>query len=249
MATELVYGRHAVAALCRTDPAGVTELWVQAERREALIDEVVATLERLGVAVHRVPRKTLDRLSGGARHQGVAARYRASTRRRVSELDDVLGGARNPLLLVLDRVQDPHNVGACLRTADAAGAHALVVPRHRAAGLTPAARKVASGAAEHVPVLAVSNLGRALAALDERGVRVVGTAADAPVSLYELDLRGPLAVVVGGEESGLRRLTREHCHVLARIPMAGAVGSLNVSVAAGVCLFEAARQRRGEPPG
>ncbi len=167
-----------------------------------------------------------------------APRSEAELERRLDALD------HPPLLLVLDGVQDPHNLGACLRSADAAGADAVLAPRDRAAGLTPAVRKVAAGAAEHLPFVVVTNLARALRALRERGVRVVGTAGEAETSLYAAELRGPLALVVGGEARGLRRLTREHCDLLVALPMAGAVESLNVSVAAGVALFEAVRQRQ-----
>jgi 23S rRNA (guanosine2251-2'-O)-methyltransferase len=192
-------------------------------------------------------RDRLDRLAGGTGHQGIAAQVNAPAALGEKALDELLTALEEPpLLLVLDGVQDPHNLGACLRSADAAGAHAVIAPRDRAAGLTPVACKVASGAAESVPFIQVTNLARTLRHLrDGWQVRVVGTAGEAETLLYDADLTGPLALVMGSEEKGLRRLTREQCDLLVRLPMAGAVESLNVSVAAGVALFEAVRQRRG----
>jgi len=184
----------------------------------------------------------LQRLAGGPRHQGVVARVTPLAAKH--SLDDVLDGVDGPpLLLVLDGVTDPHNLGACLRVADGAGAHAVLAPKDHAVGLNATVAKVASGAAETVPYLMVTNLARALGELKERDIVVVGTAEDAPQTLYELDLRGPVALVLGAEGSGLRQLTRKTCDLLVRLPMAGAVESLNVSVAAGICLFEALRQR------
>ena len=181
----------------------------------------------------------------GARHQGIVIRCKALRTDVPVDIDDLLMQLDDsPFLLVLDCVQDPHNLGACLRTAAAVGVHAVVVPGHDSARLTPVVRKVASGAAESIPLIRVANLVRTLRVLRQRGVVIVGTALDAANSLYEMDLTGPLALVLGGESRGLRRLTREHCDWLLRIPMIGSVESLNVSVAAGVCLFEALRQRQ-----
>ncbi|NIR31174.1 MAG: 23S rRNA (guanosine(2251)-2'-O)-methyltransferase RlmB [Gammaproteobacteria bacterium] len=246
MAKELVYGWHTVGALCERDPAGVTEIWVQQGRHDPRSERVLALATRYGIAVHRASTRTLDRMAGGAHHQGVVAAYRAvSSGAPAPDLQEVLAKAPGPvLLLVLDGVQDPHNLGACLRTADAAGVNAVVIPRHRAANLTPGARKVAAGAAGSVPLHRVTNLARTLGELRAAGVRVVGAADDAADSLYEADLSGPIALVLGGEERGLRRLTREQCGALVRIPTAARTPTLNVSVAAGVCLFEALRQRR-----
>lgn len=244
MTGSLVYGRHAVEALVRRDIAGVLELWVLDGRRDALVESVLALAGEAGIALHQVPRRTLDALVGGARHQGLIARYRGHGSSSATSLGDLLSGLVEPaLLLVLDGVEDPHNLGACLRSADAAGVHAVVVPRSRTCGLTPAVRKVASGAAESIVLLEVANLARALRELRDSGVRVVGTSGETGLSLFEADLTGHLALVMGAEQGGLRRLTREHCDLLVRIPMSGSVESLNLSVAAGVCLFEARRQR------
>ncbi|GIX30744.1 MAG: 23S rRNA (guanosine-2'-O-)-methyltransferase RlmB [Porticoccaceae bacterium] len=241
-------GVHAVAALLKTEPERIRELRVLPgagnERRRRLAERA----RRLGVAVASATRAELDRLAGPG-HQGVAVRCRAGAvrdehflLRLLEELD------HSPFLLVLDGVTDPHNLGACLRAADGAGADAVVAPRDRACGLTPTVRKVACGAAESVPFVAVTNLARTLAALREQGVWVVGLDAAAPRSLFEVDLAGPVALVLGAEGEGLRRLTREGCDHLVRLPMAGAVESLNVGVAAGICLYEGVRQRlaRGE---
>jgi 23S rRNA (guanosine2251-2'-O)-methyltransferase len=186
----------------------------------------------------------LAQLAGTTRHQGVVARV--SALKLQHSLDEVLDGvAGAPLVLVLDGVTDPHNLGACLRVADGAGAHAVVAPKDHAVGLNATVAKVASGAAETVPYLMVTNLARTLGELKERDLRVVGTSDDAATTIYDVDLRGPVALVLGAEGAGLRQLTRRSCDELVRIPMAGAVESLNVSVAAGVCLYEALRQRRG----
>ena len=200
-----------------------------------------------GVTIADADDAHLEQLAGGERHQGVAAELvpRAADPETLLEeaLESVTGAA--PLLLVLDGVTDPHNLGACLRSADAAGVAAVIVPRDRAAGLTPVVRKVAAGAAETVPLVQVVNLARTLRDLRDRGVWLVGTADDAPRTLYDVDLRGPTTLVLGSEGEGMRRLTREACDELVSIPMAGAVESLNVSVATGVALYEAVRQRRG----
>jgi 23S rRNA (guanosine2251-2'-O)-methyltransferase len=194
--------------------------------------------------VRQVDPSDLDRVVPGVNHQGVAARSATPTAGNERDLDDLLDRLVEPaFLLVLDGVQDPHNLGACLRTCDAAGAHAIIAPRDNAVGLTPAACKVASGAAGRVPYIQVTNLARTLRRLQEQGVWLVGTAGEAETSLFDADLRGPLALVMGGEERGLRRLTREHCDLLVSLPMIGRVESLNVSVATGVALYEALRQR------
>jgi 23S rRNA (guanosine2251-2'-O)-methyltransferase len=240
-----VFGLHAVAALLEHEPGRVTRLWVLASRKDARLNRLVELARKRGVPINESSRVELDGLTERGRHQGVVAAYAGeSAPLAEADLDRVLDGAQgSALVLVLDGIQDPHNLGACLRTADAAGAHAVVAPRDRAVGLTPAARKVASGAAEAVPFIQVTNLARTLRVLKDRGLRVVGAAGDAGQSLFDADLVGPLALVMGGEGGGLRRLTREQCDTLVRVPMAGAVESLNVSVAAGVCLYEAVRQR------
>ncbi len=243
-----VFGYHAVRAALDEDPGALTGLWVQLGRRDARIRGLIERAEAAGVAIHPVPRAALGERAGGGRHQGVVARCRGDGTRQGPEDPLTLVAALDvpALLLVLDGVQDPHNLGACLRTAEAAGAHAVIVPRDRAVGITPTVRKVASGAVGRVPFLQVTNLARTLQSLrEEAGVRVAGAAAGAPMTAYEADLSGPLALVLGGEERGLRRLTRERCDLLVGLPMAGRVESLNVAVAAGALLFEACRQRLG----
>ncbi|MBP7711114.1 MAG: 23S rRNA (guanosine(2251)-2'-O)-methyltransferase RlmB [Gammaproteobacteria bacterium] len=240
-----VFGLHAVAALLEHEPGRVTRLWVLESRKDARLNRLVEVARKRGVPINESTRVELDSLAEGARHQGVVAAYAGeSAPLGEADLERLLDAAQGPaLVLVLDGVQDPHNLGACLRTADAAGVHAVVAPRDRAVGLTPAVLKVASGAAESVPFVQVTNLARTLRALKDRGLQVVGAAGGAEQPLFAADLSGPLALVMGGEGGGLRRLTREQCDALVRVPMAGTVESLNVSVAAGVCLYEAVRQR------
>ena len=209
------------------------------ERQQA----VLALAERQGVALQRVAGDELDAQAEGV-HQGVVAEVVPSqlwSEEMLGHMLDRLEGA--PLLLVLDGVTDPHNLGACLRSADAAGAHAVIVPRDRSASLNPTVRKVACGAAETVPLVAVTNLSRTLKQLKQRGLWVVGTAGEADQLIYDVDFTVPSIIIMGAEGAGMRRLTREHCDYLAKLPMAGSVSSLNVSVAAGICLFEAVRQR------
>lgn len=243
---EWIYGLHPVAAALRYEPDRVQELWVERNRRDARLQALLQTAAAQGVAVRPVERAELDRRSGHARHQGVLARCLAGVPARTEqELPAILQAAPTaPLLMALDGVQDPHNLGACLRSAAAAGVDAVLAPVDRAVGLTPVVRKVASGAAEITPFIQVTNLARALDRLKEQGVWLIGAAGEAEQTLYELDFTGPVAIVLGAEEKGLRRLTREQCDYLARIPMTSGVESLNVSVAAGIFLFEVVRQRR-----
>jgi 23S rRNA (guanosine2251-2'-O)-methyltransferase len=239
-----LHGFHAVSARLRFAPATVRELYVDASRRDARMRTLLERAEALGVTVLRVDAHRLDGLSGHAPHQGVVAMADEMT--MPTSLDDVLDAIPAgvpPLLLVLDGVTDPHNLGACLRVADGAGVHAVIAPKDRAVGIGATVAKVASGAAESVPYITVTNLARTLRELKERDIRVVGTSDDAPATIHALDLRGPVAWVLGAEGEGMRRLTRETCDELARIPMQGAVESLNVSVASGVCLYETVRQR------
>lgn len=248
MATRLVYGKHAVSALLERDPAGIQELWLQDGREDAVHEQAAAFATRHGVSVHSVARATLDRMLDGARHQGIAARYRATQAPAGADLDGLLGAlGKTALLLVLDGVQDPRNLGACLRSADAAGADAVIVPRRRAVGLTPAARKSASGAGERVALVAVPNLAQALRRMRDAGVFLFGASAGAGIAYTEADLRGRVAIVLGGEGRGLRRLSAELCDQIIHIPMRPGVDSLNVSVAAALCLFEARRQRSQMP--
>ena len=235
---------HAVRALLGRRPAAVRRVVVQAGRDDRRAHELVELARSKGVAVETRPVAELDALAAGGVHQGVVARVAPATPLAEEELLVRLAdGARPPLVLVLDGVQDPHNLGACLRTADAAGADAVVVPRDRAVGLTPVVRKVAAGAAESVAFSQVTNLARFLRALKEQGLWVVGTDGEAEQLHTAADLKGPLALVLGAEGAGMRRLTREHCDLVVRLPMLGAVQSLNVSVAAGIVLYEALRQR------
>ncbi len=240
-----IYGLHTVAAALRSDPESIARLYVDRARRDERMKELRALALEAGVCVEAIERERLDELVGGARHQGAVAEGQAALAHDERGLAPLLEGlSEPPFLLVLDQVQDPHNLGACLRSADAAGVHAVLLPGRRAAGLSATVRRVACGAAESVPLVQVGNLARALRTLRNRGIWLVGAAGDGDTLLYEADLRGPLALVLGGEGKGLRRLTREHCDVLVRIPMAGSVASVNVSVATGICLFEAVRQRR-----
>ena len=240
--TRVIYGFHAVTSRLRQSPASVKELYLDAAREDRRSLELLKAAESRGARVMRVDEKRLDGLTHHARHQGVAARIEIA--RLPTHVEDVLDALDEPpLLLILDGVTDPHNLGACLRVADAMGVHAVIAPKDRAVGINATVSKVASGAAEAVPYIAVTNLARAMRELKDRGVWLVGTDERAEHDLYRMKLAGPLAWVVGAEGEGMRRLTRENCDELVRIPMLGAVESLNVSVSAGICLAETRRQR------
>jgi 23S rRNA (guanosine2251-2'-O)-methyltransferase len=240
--TRVLHGFHAVTARIRQHPDSILELYVQSDRRDPRARDLLKQAEAAGLRVIPVVASRLDGLTGNARHQGVAARVNAN--QRVMHLDDVLDTLTEPaFLLVLDGVQDPHNLGACLRSADAFGVHAVIAPKDRAVGINATVEKVACGAAETVPYITVTNLARTLRELQERGIWVVGTAGEAETSLDRFRHEGPIAWVLGAEGEGLRRLTRETCDELVRIPMQGSVESLNVSVSTGICLFETRRQR------
>jgi len=242
MSKQILAGFHAVGARLRHAPASIETIYVDERRRDGRMVDLQQRAKSLGVRVALIDAERLRGLAGEAPHQGVVAL--AVELEQAVSLDDVLNRIdSNTMLLLLDGVTDPRNLGACLRVADAAGVGAVIVPRDRSAGLTPSALKAAAGAAETVPLIAVTNLARAMDDLRDADVRMVGAVAEAKQSLYELDLTGPLAWALGAEDSGLRRLTRERCDVLARIPLAGHVESLNVSVATGICLFESKRQR------
>jgi 23S rRNA (guanosine2251-2'-O)-methyltransferase len=245
--SQLVAGVHSVRTALKHGADAVREIWVEARRKDRRVREVIELAKAAGVRISQVSREELDRMVPGANHQGVVASTEVPASLDETGLKELLQAIEEPLfLLVLDGVQDPHNLGACLRSADAAGVHAVIAPKDRSAGLTPTACKVACGAAETVPFVQVTNLARTLRWLSEElGVWLVGTAGEAESELYDADLKGPLGIVMGGEEKGMRRLTREACDLLAKLPMAGSVESLNVSVAAGITLFEAVRQRRG----
>ncbi|WP_312289051.1 23S rRNA (guanosine(2251)-2'-O)-methyltransferase RlmB [Stutzerimonas nitrititolerans] len=241
---ERVYGLHAVEALLRHHPKRVKQVWLAEGRGDPRVRVLLELAEQARVRVGQCERREMDTWVEGV-HQGVVAEVSPSQVWGEAMLEELLDRAEGPpLLLVLDGVTDPHNLGACLRTADAAGALAVIVPKDKAATLNATVRKVACGAAEVVPLVAVTNLARSLEKLQQRGLWVVGTAGEAEQVIYAQDLTGPTVLVMGAEGKGMRRLTREHCDFLVRLPMTGSVSSLNVSVATGVCLFEALRQRQ-----
>ena len=239
---KILAGFHAVASRLRQKPDTLGEIYVDATRNDGRARDLKKMAEAAGVRVIPVDAKRLDGMAGGARHQGVVAQARELDMPKF--IEDVLDElAEPPLILILDGVQDPHNLGACLRVADGAGAHAVIAPKDRSCGLTAAAIKVASGAAESVPYIVVTNLARTMRDLKDRNIWLVGTADSAPQTIYQARLDGALGLVMGAEGEGLRRLTQDTCDLLVSIPMMGAVESLNVSVASGVCLYEARRRR------
>nr|WP_316639521.1 23S rRNA (guanosine(2251)-2'-O)-methyltransferase RlmB [uncultured Roseateles sp.] len=241
-AQKILFGFHAVTVRLKTAPQSIVEVHVDATRRDQRMRQFVERVKESGVKLFDSDDERLNKICGSSRHQGVVARVQALAQQH--SLDDVLDAVEGPaLLLVLDGVTDPHNLGACLRVADGAGAHAVIAPKDNAAGINATVAKVASGAAETVPYFMVTNLARTLNELKERDIWVIGTSDTATKSLYELDLKGPVALVLGAEGQGMRQLTGKTCDELVRVPMKGAVESLNVSVAAGVCLYEALRQR------
>jgi 23S rRNA (guanosine2251-2'-O)-methyltransferase len=248
MSTRILFGFHSVAVRLKASPKSVLEIHVDATRRDQRMRQFALRARDAGARLIDSDDDRLQKMCGTHRHQGVVARVEAIALSH--SLDDTLDAVDgDPLLLVLDGITDPHNLGACLRVADGAGAHAVIAPKDHAVGVNATVAKVASGAADTVPYFMVTNLARSLNELKERNIRIVGTSDDATQSLYDLDLRGPLALVLGAEGSGLRQLTRKTCDQLVRLPMHGAVESLNVSVASGVCLYEAVRQRiqRADP--
>jgi len=239
---RILFGFHAITVRMKTAPKSVIELHVEANRRDARMRSFVDRARESDIKIVETDGERLDKLAGTSRHQGVVARVEVVA--MPHSLDEVVESIEGPpLLLILDGVTDPHNLGACLRVADGAGAHAIVAPKDHAVGVNATVAKVASGAAETVPYIMVTNLARTLNELKDFDIRIIGTSDDAEQDLYDLDLTGPVAFVLGSEGDGMRQLTRKTCDQLVRIPMAGAVESLNVSVAAGVCLFEALRQR------
>jgi len=242
MSARYIYGFHAITAKLRHDPESIKEMLVDVSRQDARARELLQHAELQGIKIIGCDGKRLDGMAPGARHQGVMARIEGG--RKAAHLDDVLDTLTEPaFLLVLDSVTDPRNLGACLRVADAAGVHAVIAPKDKAVGLTDVAIKTACGAAETVPYVMVTNLARTLRELKEREIWVVGTAGEATSDLYAADWPLATAWVMGAEGEGMRRLTRETCDQLVKIPMHGSVESLNVSVAAGVCLFEVRRRR------
>jgi 23S rRNA (guanosine2251-2'-O)-methyltransferase len=243
-APKVLFGFHAVGVRVKTAPQSVIEIYFDPTRRDARMRQFVDRATEAGIRLIEADGPRLAKLSGGHGHQGVAARV--SEIKMVHSLDELLEGIEkieSPLILVLDGVTDPHNLGACLRVADGAGAHAVIAPKDHAVGINATVAKVASGAAETVPYFMVTNLARTLNELKERNIWIIGTSDDAPKTLYQVDLKGPTALVLGAEGDGMRQLTRKTCDELISIPMCGGVESLNVSVASGVCLYEARRQR------
>ena len=245
---EFLYGLHSVAAVLENEPERILDLMVAKGRDDDRINQVVSLARKSGISVQFVHRKTLDEKSNGEQNQGLLARAKPARVMNEGDLDSILERVQNTeheqaFFLVLDGVTDPHNLGACIRNADAAGVQAVIVPKDNAVGITPVVRKVAVGAAETVPLIQVTNLARTLKHLQEEGVWIVGTAGEADQLIYDCKMDGPIALVMGAEGKGMRRLTRETCDELVKLPMAGAVSSLNVSVATGICLFDIVRQR------
>ncbi|MCV6590216.1 MAG: 23S rRNA (guanosine(2251)-2'-O)-methyltransferase RlmB [Marinobacterium sp.] len=247
MSDELIFGQHAVRTALKRDAKRIRGLMFQKGRRDEKAQALLELAEQLGLDIRMAPRGQMDELTAGGAHQGIIAfciAMKAYNERFLDQrLDELEAEGTVPFLLVLDGVTDPHNLGACLRTADAAGVHAVIAPKDRSAPLNATVAKVACGAAEAMPYVQVTNLSRTLQSLQQRGVWITGTAGETDQLLTQANLTGPMALVMGAEGKGMRRLTREHCDQLVKIPMAGEVSSLNVSVATGICLFEAVRQR------
>ena len=243
----LIYGFHSVGSRLRRDPAGVSELYVDARRDDGRIRDLITLAASVGVVARPVPAARLDSLCPDGRHQGVVAM--ASAPEPITDLDALLDGLQGPpLLLLLDGVTDPRNLGACLRVADGAGAHAVIAPKDRACSLTDVAVRTAAGAAENIPYVMVTNLARTVVELQERDIRVIGTADQSEVNLWEVELTPATAWALGAEGSGLRRLVRDRCDEVVSIPMAGHVESLNVAVASGIVLYESFRRRSVQAP-
>lgn len=242
MSNEFIYGIHAVKAVLAKELERFVEAFVLKGRQDDRLMPILNELQMCGVSIQQMTRKTLDDKARGANHQGIMAKVKPAKQLNENDLDDILAQHSAPLLLVLDGVTDPHNLGACLRNADAAGVAAVIVPKDKSANITATVSKVACGAAETVPLVRVTNLARTMRALQEQDL-VCRYGREATHDIYQAKLTGPLAIVMGAEGDGMRRLTRETCDDLIKIPMAGSVSSLNVSVASGVCLFEAVRQR------
>ncbi|WP_405128174.1 23S rRNA (guanosine(2251)-2'-O)-methyltransferase RlmB [Pseudoalteromonas sp. PB2-1] len=243
MSNELIFGFHSVVAILAKEPERFLEIYALKGREDKRLNPVIDQARKFGISVQFMQRKALDNKANGEQHQGIIANVKAARMYNEKDLDEIIAREETPFLLVLDGITDPHNLGACLRSADAAGVHAIIVPKDKSAKLNGTARKVACGAAETVPLVQVTNLARTLREIKDAGVWVVGTAGETDTELFDANLTGPMAVVMGAEGDGMRRLTREHCDLLVKIPMAGTVSSLNVSVATGICLFEVLRQR------
>ena len=242
--TQMLYGLHAITAVLDNEPERLLEVMVAKGRDDERMNALIKKVRNCGVSIQFVHRKTLDDKCKGERHQGICARAKPAKVLDEADLDRIVEQNDNVLLLVLDGVTDPHNLGACLRNADAAGAHAVISPKDKSASINPVVSKVAAGAAETMPFIQVTNLARTLKQLQDSGIWVVGTAGEAENVIYDCTLTGSIALVMGAEGKGMRRLTRETCDELIKLPMAGSVSSLNVSVASGICLFEIVRQKK-----
>lgn len=243
---EYVYGLHAVMAALKMNAGNIDEIWLSSHAgKNKRLSDIAGLARASHIPVHPVTHSELDMVTDGGRHQGVVARLKQEPAMHETGLTGLLAGLdQDPFLLVLDGIQDPHNLGACIRTANAAGVHAIIAPKDRAVGITPVVRKVASGAVEATPFIQVTNLARTLRMMKDAGIWIIGLDEAGETLLFDIDLSGSIALVLGAEGKGLRRLTREHCDFIVNIPMAGSVESLNVSVAAGICIYEAWRQRR-----
>lgn len=242
--TQIIFGFHAIEAVLDKSPERVIEVFVLKGRNDERLNHVITELRRSGISVQFMNKKALDDKAKGEQHQGIMARVKPAPQLGESDLADIVASkGRDVFILVLDGVTDPHNLGACLRSADAAGVDAVIVTKDKSAGLSPTTIKVACGAAETVPLIQVTNLARTLRQLQDDGVWITGTAGETDKLLFDMDFTGPTAIVMGAEGVGMRRLTREHCDDLVKIPMQGSVTSLNVSVATGIALFEVLRQR------
>lgn len=244
---EIVFGIHAINSMIKRAPELFIELWLLKGREDERLMPIINLARKYDIPIQLVNRKALDEKSNDEQHQGVLARVKPGKVYTEGDLEEIITQAHNkeqsPFFLILDGVTDPHNLGACLRNADAAGVQAVIVPKDNAAKITSVVRKVAVGAAETVPLVQVTNLARTMKQLQQLGIWIVGTAGETDTCIYDVKLQGPLALVMGAEGKGMRRLTREHCDQLVKLPMAGSVSSLNVSVATGICLFEIVRQR------
>lgn len=240
---NIIFGINPIQHLLEHHPDRVLEILISQNKDDRRVQKILEQAKQQHINIQRIDVKKLDQMFSDQNHQGIIAKIKPNKLLSETDLKTLVNNTSKPLFLILDGVQDPHNFGACLRTADAAGVTAVIVPRDNAVGITPVVRKVASGAADSIPIVQVSNLARAMRDLQELGVWIVGTAADATQSIYEIDLSGPMAIVMGAEGTGMRQLTAKHCDFLVNLPMLGQVESLNVSVATGVCLFEAIRQR------
>ncbi|SCN47036.1 23S rRNA (guanosine-2'-O-)-methyltransferase rlmB [methanotrophic endosymbiont of Bathymodiolus azoricus (Menez Gwen)] len=246
MSLAKIFGVHAAQSALDYSPEKINQAWVDQKRQDERLQGLVKGLGQRGINIQKADRKQLDSLSKGANHQGIILEVEMPAMHSENDLKSVVESAKQvPFWLILDHVQDPHNLGACLRTADAAGVQGVIVTKDQAVGITPTVCKVACGAAETVLVYQVTNISRTIAWLKEQGVWVVGAAGEAEKTIYETDVNMPIALVMGAEEKGMRRLTREQCDFLVKIPMQGSVESLNVSVAAGVLIYEVFRQRLG----